>query len=98
MLFDFHQTQNARKPGALHATYLITGRKPPQPSSQTSNGVHKDGEDTVQPSSPFMSSFAEKDEPMEEAPRSILTVTLVAEEKVEGERLWRGTAAGDLWR
>ncbi|CAD0043699.1 unnamed protein product, partial [Aureobasidium pullulans] len=27
MLYDFHHSQNTKKPTALHATYLITGRK-----------------------------------------------------------------------
>lgn len=34
MLYDFHQTQNKKKPNLLHATYLITGTQsvsPPQP-------------------------------------------------------------------
>jgi hypothetical protein len=35
MLFDFHQKQNAKKPGSVHATYLITGtRTPPKPQQQ----------------------------------------------------------------
>jgi hypothetical protein len=29
MLFEFHKTQNTKKPKSIHATYLITGRKKP---------------------------------------------------------------------
>jgi DNA polymerase delta subunit 3 len=34
MLYDFHKTQNDRRPGAVHATYLVYGSKDgvPRPS------------------------------------------------------------------
>ncbi|OCK83591.1 hypothetical protein K432DRAFT_379368 [Lepidopterella palustris CBS 459.81] len=71
MLFDFHDKQNAKKPGTVHATYLITGTKRPGPS-QHSNGIHsQDGEDSIMQSSPYMSSMPEQEE-----------VTDVAEEVV----------------
>lgn len=34
MLYDFHSTQNKKKPNSIHATYLVTGTQslsPPQP-------------------------------------------------------------------
>nr|POE72167.1 hypothetical protein CFP56_12043 [Quercus suber] len=47
MLYDFHTKQNARKPGAVHATYLITGTKRPTASTRT-NGAHsQNDEDSV---------------------------------------------------
>lgn len=95
MLFEFHQKQNAKKPGAVHATYLLTGRKAAPPSYQNTNGngAHKDGEDTIMPSSPFMSSFTKGEEPMEEDAHTRLTITVATEEKLEGEASYN--ALGD---
>lgn len=54
MLYEFHHKQNSKKPGSVHATYLITGTKRPV---QT-NGVQsqEDGDDTVMRSSPPLPS------------------------------------------
>ena len=55
MLFDFHQSQNAKKPGIVHATYLLEGVSHVTKSS-TVNGHKHDDEDANMQSSPYMSS------------------------------------------
>ena len=57
MLYDFHRNQNAKKPGTIHATYLISGTKRSQKATLTPGGIKKDGEDDYMQSSPFMGSF-----------------------------------------
>ena len=55
MLFEFHRSQNARKPGSVRAIYYLRGSKA-QLRPQT-NGVNShDGQDSIMQSSPFMSS------------------------------------------
>ena len=83
MLYEFHRKQNAKKPGSVHATYLITGtRHLPKPES---NGVHsQDDEDTVMQSSPPLPSSsmprpAEAEE--EKIPRR--SILLVKEEHLD---------------
>jgi DNA polymerase delta subunit 3 len=95
MLYDFHHTQTAKKPGSVHATYLITGVLQPeqQPLSQATNGLlSQHDEDTPMESSPFPSSYpepapepsfeSEDAEPAEE-PVHNTTVLLVREEELE---------------
>ena len=57
MLYEFHRIQSGKRPGSIHATYLICGaRKPPEPKT---NGVHHaDGDVDMQDSLP-PSSMAE---------------------------------------
>ncbi|KAK4949042.1 hypothetical protein LTR10_012415 [Elasticomyces elasticus] len=86
MLFDFHRKQNAKKPGTVHATYLITGTKRKAIPTPITNDTQsqEDGEDAVMQSSPVLpSSSAAK--PEEEDARSTLvqTVILVKEEHLE---------------
>ena len=52
MLFEFHQKQNAKKPGSVHATYLIAGTRLPPRSQQSNNVESQDSEDAVMQSSP----------------------------------------------
>ena len=52
MLFEFHQKQNAKKPGSVYATYLITGTRLPPRSQQSNNVESQDSEDAVMQSSP----------------------------------------------
>jgi DNA polymerase delta subunit 3 len=63
MLFEFHKSQNARKPNSVHATYLVTGT--PRRTEKT-NGAHgRKGEDANMRSSPFMSSIPAPEEPVD---------------------------------
>jgi len=83
MLYDFHTKQNARKPGTIHATYLLSGIKRPEELEVTNEGAKKDGEDDYMQSSPFVgSSMPQPDEGTGES--SVLSITLVREEDLEG--------------
>lgn len=80
MLYEFHRQQNAKKPGAVHATYLVSGTK--QENHATESGGKKDGEDEYMQSSPFMSSsMPQQNEDTGET--SVLSVSLVREEELE---------------
>ncbi|KAJ8067777.1 hypothetical protein OCU04_003378 [Sclerotinia nivalis] len=80
MLFEFHRVQNAKKPGTIHATYLIAGTKRKQ--APTAIEVEKDGEDYYMPSSPFVgSSMPQPDGGTGQG--SILSITLAREEDLD---------------
>ena len=81
MLYDFYRDKTSKKPGSIHATFLITGtqtRKPPE----APKGPAVDNEDTPMQSSPFPSSPPQMQEP-EEEPVEQRVVTLVREEHLE---------------
>ena len=80
MLYDFHHSQNARKPGCVHATYLIYGTAKPKTESTEKQ---RDGEDAYMQSSPFMSSSIPQEESINEAP-PVKLMTLAREEDLEG--------------
>lgn len=83
MLYEFHRTQNAKRPSSVHATYLVIGRKRRQ---TTHNGVHiKNEEDMPMESSPIPSSLpvSESEQEVEQIPTT--SVTLVKEENLEGK-------------
>ena len=98
MLYAFHRQQSARKPGSIHAIYLLVGvRTPAAPSVAVTVPVNghqreraKDGEDEVMQSSPFMSSAVQKgeenddddEEEMEERVK-VKSVVLVREEDLD---------------
>lgn len=83
MLFEFHRQQNGKKPGMIHATYIVAGSKQ---KVEPSKGNSKDGEDEYMHSSPFQSSpVAMAEEVTEHTP--VLFVTLVREEDLEGRFL-----------
>lgn len=81
MLYDFHHTQNTRKPGSVHATYLLYGTMTAKPAA--SEDSQKDGEDAYMQSSPFMSSSMPQEESVHEA-SPVKLVTLAKEEDLEG--------------
>ncbi|KAM3424256.1 hypothetical protein BST61_g11204 [Cercospora zeina] len=83
MLYEFHRKQNSKKPGSVHATYLVTGTK--QQSTQTNEvQSQQDGEDTVMRSSPPLpsSSFPRPDEDVQES-IPVKTIMIVKEENLE---------------
>jgi len=85
MLFEFHRLQNAKKPGSIHATYLISGTKRKEESFGIKPVVKKDGEDDYMQSSPFMSSSMPH--PEEDTGEShVLSITLVKEENLDGRK------------
>jgi len=80
MLFEFHRQQNAKKPGTIHATYLLSGTK--LEALQPTNGTKKDGEDEYMQSSPFMgSSMPQSGE--DNGSTGVLTITIAKEEDLE---------------
>lgn len=85
MLYEFHRKQNAKKPGSVHATYLLTGIK----RSNELNGVHsqQNGEDTVMRSSPPLPSSSIP-QPEQEEQEQIVTrsIMLVKEEHLDRAR------------
>lgn len=83
MLYDFHRQQNAKKPGTLHATYLLSGTKREEDIPSIKLEVKKDGEDDYMQSSPFIASSMPQIEEGTGA-TSVLSITLVREEDLEG--------------
>ncbi|TAQ86970.1 hypothetical protein B7494_g4705 [Chlorociboria aeruginascens] len=80
MLFEFHRLQNGKKPGTIHATYLISGTKREE-EPVTSGDTKKDGEDEYMQSSPFVENSGEGT-----GESSVLTITLVREENLDDIR------------
>ncbi|KAA8611268.1 dna polymerase subunit cdc27 protein [Pyrenophora tritici-repentis] len=85
MLFEFHKKQNARKPGSVHATYLITGT--PRRSNSVNNRSTNDTEMKSEESddSDFANDSDDEDTP---APRGVREthIVLVQEEELEETR------------
>ncbi|TGO61081.1 hypothetical protein BCON_0030g00390 [Botryotinia convoluta] len=80
MLFEFHRVQNAKKPGTIHATYLIGGTK--RKEAPTEIEAQKDGEDDYMQSSPFVGSSMPQVEGST-GEGSTLSITLTQEEDLE---------------
>ncbi|KAF2143621.1 uncharacterized protein K452DRAFT_317095 [Aplosporella prunicola CBS 121167] len=80
MLSDFYSTQNAKKPQSIHATYLVTGTKRPEPAAHTNGTNHGANEDVHMQSSPYQSLAPEQDE---EQSIKTTSITLVKEEDLE---------------
>lgn len=57
MLYDFHTTENARKPNCVHATYIVTGFRKPRPSTKSKAESDGESKDMEMQCSPFDSSF-----------------------------------------
>jgi len=80
MLFEFHRQQNAKKPGTVHATYLLSGTK--QEELQTPiPTITKDGEDEYMHSSPFVTSSMPEQESLSSVHTT--TISLVREEDLD---------------
>lgn len=75
MLYEFHRNQNAKRPGAVHATYLVYGtKKATNPPSESQDGADGDIE--------MSSSAMEVDSLTEVVPASV--VSLVPEDQLKG--------------
>ena len=80
MLYQFHTNQNAKKPGSVHATFLISGIQAPKANvSGTTIEVY---DDVHMQSSPFMSSSIPQQD-AEEDVRLLKVMTLVQEEHLD---------------
>lgn len=71
MLFEFHKSQNARKLGSVHATYLVYGTK-----STEEPGLQVQADGDVEMSSSMPESVPEQ--------IPILTLSLVEEGQLKG--------------
>lgn len=84
MLYEFHRQQNSKKPGSVHATYLLTGTQIVTSSSDAMNGVADGDGDITMQSSPYMSSPIHSEKPPEE-PLKQQVITLAREEHLDGK-------------
>ncbi|KAF2083170.1 hypothetical protein K490DRAFT_70080 [Saccharata proteae CBS 121410] len=87
MLFEFHATQNAKKPGSVHATYIVTGTK--RKSGAITNGSNtQDGDgDSFMRSSPFQSSIPDQDQDRDpEEDLKVTSITLTREEDLDNAK------------
>jgi DNA polymerase delta subunit 3 len=80
MLFEFHRVQNGKKPGSIHAVYMIAGQKREQ-AQNISNGDHIKKEDAYMQSSPPEKPSLSQPRVVEDIP--ILSITIAREEDIE---------------
>ncbi len=73
MLYEFHRTQNAKRPGAVHATYLVYGTK------STDDRPRNSGDGDIE-----MSSSAPEAESLTEAVPTF-ALSLIPEELLHGQ-------------
>ncbi|RAL04176.1 uncharacterized protein BO80DRAFT_422538 [Aspergillus ibericus CBS 121593] len=84
MLYDFHQTENNKKPNSVNATYIITGVQKSPELTSAANGAQDSFYDNngIPPSSPYVSSsMPNQDAVTDEI--AISSVLLVREEDLE---------------
>ncbi|KAL8699139.1 MAG: hypothetical protein Q9224_001548, partial [Gallowayella concinna] len=74
--------QNSKKPGSVHAVYLITGFIVPTTSAASTQVEQANGEDTHMRSSPFMSSSMPQRQDDEEQ-SDVKTITICREEDLQ---------------
>ncbi|OBT59212.1 hypothetical protein VE04_00332 [Pseudogymnoascus sp. 24MN13] len=86
MLFDFHQQQNRKKPGTVHASYLIAGKKLPTDQPKAPNVDGADGEAGYMQSSPPFRSTPQDGALESNGDIPTLSVTLVREGDLEQAR------------
>lgn len=85
MLYDFHQKQNRRKPGSVHATYILTGVQTQTRPVHVNGGKQEDESDAHMASSPFPGSSApEPSSQQNEEVHTNKTIILTKEESLEG--------------
>jgi DNA polymerase delta subunit 3 len=80
MLYDFHKWQNGKRPGSVHATYLVYGTKKDEQASTQPQPTQDDDVD-------MMSSIPEPEEDDDMVP--VWTLSLVPEDRLKGpSALW----------
>ena|SRR5437763_15277545 len=84
MLYEFHRQQSQKKPGSIHATYLLTGLRRTTESLAANGGFSKLSHDDYTHSSPIVSSLPNQDGSDERLP--VRTVMLVRENDLESMR------------
>ncbi|KAI9783421.1 MAG: hypothetical protein M1816_001395 [Peltula sp. TS41687] len=84
-LYEFHQQENIKKPGSVHATYLLAGVRKPPPAVTHQNGTKHDEDEEMKDSSFMMSSSMPQ--PDENAEKIVVqSITLVREDELENAR------------
>lgn len=86
MLFEFHQQQNRKKPGTVHASYLIAGKKLPTNQPKAHYGEGSDGDAGYIASSPPFRSTPQTGGLESSGDVPTLSVTLVREGDLEEAR------------
>jgi len=85
LLYEFYHVQNSKKPGSIHATYLLDG-VPSVQKDPNVNVLPQDSEDLHMQSSPYMSSSMPHEANEEEKIPS-RSIALAREEDLEGNKL-----------
>jgi DNA polymerase delta subunit 3 len=85
MLYEFHRKQNSKKPGSVHATYLVSGTKRPATTSSSQDDEDMDMESSMRSSPPLPSSSLHRPDDQDEVAEVIAVrgVMLVREEHLE---------------
>lgn len=83
MLYEFHRVQNKKKPGSLHATYLISGVRREEVASQ-SLAKKSINVDNLHQSISYLCSSSPPPEDTQKIP--VTTISLVREEILDEER------------
>ena len=92
ILYEFHAHENGKKPGSVHATYLLAGVKKPAGdhvmTNGHANGVDLDTEPIPSSPPPFTSSMLQSSQQDGQQSQNealhVRTVTLIREEALEG--------------
>jgi DNA polymerase delta subunit 3 len=88
MLYDFHAHENAKRPGSVHATYLLVGLKRTGDKTLSQNGTEYQDEPVPSSPPPFTSSMLQPSQPngndADLALPPVRTITLVREEALDG--------------
>ncbi|KAI4131579.1 MAG: hypothetical protein LQ347_002916 [Umbilicaria vellea] len=82
MLYQFHHEQTKKRPGSVHATYLVGGVQRVTDLVSTNGAQKVEDQDAHMPSSPYMSSSMPHQDGTEEEP-TVRSITLVTEEQLE---------------
>lgn len=86
MLYDFHRSENSKKPNSVNATYIVTGIQQNQEKLPSNGSQPKGGGDEIMQSSPFMSSQMQQQDELADIPE-VTTITLVREEELASMEL-----------
>lgn len=85
MMFEFHRIQNGKKPGTVHATYLLSGTKRRVESTFTNGSRLDDDGDSHMQSSPYLSSSMPQPEESQ-GDEEVHSIVLAREEHLEDIR------------
>lgn len=84
LLYEFYHHQSSRKPGSVHATYLLSGKQSKLGQTSATGVGQSSFEDAHIQSSPFMSSAIPPGDDAEAVP-SVMVIALVREQDLDGK-------------